>query len=63
MNIKELKFEPFYFFTALLVGFFLVYVFSPEPHLIIKNPESDLNTTFLDDSGVCYRYEKTKVSC
>jgi len=60
-----MKFEPFYFFLALLLGFLYVYIVAPKPDVIIKdpNPEDPSSTVYLDDSGVCYRYHKQEVKC
>ncbi len=60
-----MQFEPLYFFLALLIGFFVVYVFAPEPKTVIKRPtaESFDNTTYVDDNNVCYRYKKESTEC
>ena len=55
---------PFYFFLALLIGFLLVYILSPKPDIVIKNPNPDnTDNTYIDDNNVCYKYKSKKVNC
>lgn len=60
-----MEFIPLYFFIALFIGFFIVYITSPSPKVILKNPNPDNidNITYIDDNNVCYKYKKTKIKC
>ena len=60
-----MKFLPIYFFVSLLIGFFIVYVTSPDPDIVIKHPNPDNidNLTYIDDNDVCYKYSKKKITC
>jgi hypothetical protein len=60
-----MKFIPIYFFIALFVGFLVVYILAPTPNVVVKYPNLDTpdDTTYIDDSGVCYRYNKQRIQC
>lgn len=48
-----------------VVGILLVYITQAKPKVVIKYPTPDNagKVTYLDDSGVCYKYKSTEVSC
>jgi hypothetical protein len=60
-----IKINLYYFFISLCVGFFLVYITVPKPKVIIKYPNLDNynDLTYVDDSGVCYKYKPVEVDC
>ncbi len=60
-----MKFVPLFFFIAIFIGFLFVYVTSPPPKIVLKNPNPNNidNITYIDDSGVCYKYKKEKIKC
>ena len=60
-----MKIMPLYVFFGLLVGFFLVYLLTPKPKIIMKTPniKNCEDTMYVDDIGVCYKYKKIKVDC
>lgn len=60
-----MKFYPLYFFIALFIGFFLIYVVTPPPKLVLKNPnpQNAKDITYIDDNNVCYRYKKKQIDC
>lgn len=60
-----MKFQPFYFFLTLFIGFFIIYVFYPKPKIIIKYPNPNIaqDTLYIDDSNVCYKYKKEQIKC
>ena len=60
-----MEFISLYFFFTLILGFFLVYIFSPKSEIILKNPNPDnINQiTYIDDNNVCYKYIKKKIEC
>lgn len=53
------------FFVTILVGFCIVYITRPEPELIIKLPDKNnaSDITYIDDNGVCYKYEPVSAQC
>jgi hypothetical protein len=57
--------DPLYFFLALFLGIFIVYISSPIPDVIIKYPTSDNagKITYKDEHDVCYRYIANEVEC
>lgn len=60
-----IKVEIFYIALGFFIGLFIVYVTAPVPKIILKYPTIDniQNTTFIDDSGQCYRYYAQEVGC
>lgn len=57
--------DPYYFILAFSFGVFLSYIFTPKPKIIIKypTPQNSGKITYMDDGGVCYRYEAIEVDC
>jgi hypothetical protein len=55
----------FTLFLGLFCGFFLVYIITPSPKIVLKYPTiEDVNkTTFVDDDNICYRYYAEEVKC
>lgn len=51
----------FYFILGLFIGFLIVYI-TKEPIVITKLPKPNKDL-YLDDSGVCYKYDKVKIDC
>jgi hypothetical protein len=60
-----LNISPIHFFSALFVGFLIVYALAPKPKIIVKYPTLDNvgKTLYSDDNGVCYRYQKVDSKC
>lgn len=60
-----IKVEIFYIILGLFLGFFIIYITAPPPKIILKYPtiENIQNTTYVDESGQCYRYYAIEVSC
>ncbi len=60
-----MEFLPVYFFMTLCIGFMIVYMLTPPPQVVKKYPnlKKPDNTTYEDDSGVCYRYNKERIQC
>ena len=56
--------DPLVFFIALGVGIFIAYVMNPTPKIVHKYPtvENAGKITYLDDEGVCYKYNYEEVS-
>ena len=57
--------EPFYFFIALFIGMFFVYISTPTPDIIIKYPipeEAD-KLIFKDYADTCYKYIAEEIQC
>ena len=56
---------PSYFFISLIIGFFIIYILSPKPHIVVKYPTLDNagTITYVDGNNVCYRYKKVQVDC
>ena len=58
------EFKSNYFFLALLIGFMLVYIFYKPKVILIEPSLDDPNSNlYVDDRGVCYRYNKEPVRC
>lgn len=59
------KIIPFYFVLSIFIGYLILYILSPNPQIIIKNPDinKDISDLYIDDSNVCYKYKKQKVDC
>jgi len=57
--------DVFYFVLSMFLGFFVVYMITPVPKLVIKYPniKNPDDTLYMDDNNVCYRYKKEKVDC
>ena len=57
--------EPTFFFLALAIGFFLTYIFTPQPKVIVQYPtiHNTGKITYKDDSGSCYKYRHVVVPC
>lgn len=60
-----MQFVPLYFFIALFIGFFYIYITTDAPKVILKNPTPDNidNITYIDDNNVCYKYKKDEIKC
>ena len=56
--------NPIIFFVALGLGIFLVYIVNPKPKIVYKypTPENAAKITYVDDEGVCYKYNHEEVS-
>jgi len=60
-----IKFSLFYFILALFFGILAVYVTQEKPSIVVRYPsiEEIEKTTYEDDDGVCYRYQKEEIDC
>ena len=60
-----MKVEIFYIILGLAIGFFIIYLTTPPPKIIIKYPtvENISNTTFIDENRQCYKYYAKEVPC
>lgn len=60
-----IKVDFFYIVLGLFLGFFIIYVTTPKPQVIIKYPtiENIQNTTYIDENGQCYKYYAKEISC
>jgi len=56
---------PLYFILTLFITFFILYLFKPDPKVIIKYPNmnNDVSDLYVDDNNVCYKYHKTDINC
>ena len=55
---------PLPFFIALFVGFFMCYVLTPPPRVVIRHPNPEnTDTIYRDNSDNCYKYEVDEVKC
>lgn len=57
--------NPKYFLISFSLGIFFVYLFTPQPRIIIKFPTPDNAGKILykDNNDVCYKYKATEVQC
>jgi hypothetical protein len=60
-----IKIEIFYVILGLFIGFFIIYITSPPPQIILKYPTigNGKNTTYVDENGIRYQYFATEVPC
>jgi hypothetical protein len=58
-----MKLESIYFITAMFVTIFILYVFAPQPEVMVKYPDisKKVSDVYVDDQGVCYRYHRVEV--
>ena len=56
--------DPFVFIVSLGIGIFLAYIMHPGPTIVYKYPNlSNVGkVTYVDDTGVCYKYHSTEVA-
>jgi hypothetical protein len=57
--------NPLFFFIGLFIGFFIIYINSPIPEIIIQypTPKNAGNIVYKDKDDVCYKYKVKQVSC
>lgn len=57
--------DPFIFFIALFVGFFIAYITTPVPDIVIRypSPENSGKITYKDSANNCYKYKAKEVKC
>jgi len=60
-----MKIEIFFIIFGLCLGFFITYITSSPPKIILKYPtiENIQNTTYVDENGLCYKYFAMEVPC
>ena len=60
-----IKVEIFYIILGLFLGFFIIYITTPPPKIILKYPtiENIKNTTYVDKNGQCYKYYAKDIPC
>lgn len=54
-----------YFLSSVIITFFILYLISPKPQVILKYPNYDkkISNLYIDDNNVCYRYKTKEVKC
>ena len=57
--------NPTIFFVALFVGFFIAYITTPIPEVVIKypTPQNAGKVVYRDNADNCYKYEAKQVKC
>ena len=60
-----IQIELFFILLGLCLGFFIIYVTTSPPKIILKYPtiENIQNTTYVDENGLCYKYFAMEVPC
>ncbi len=55
-----MKFIPKYFLLSMLITVLILYLFYPDPRIIIKypNPHDKISLTYIDDTGKKYKYHR-----
>ena len=58
-----MKVEPIYFLIAMFITILVLYVFGPEPEIMVKYPDisQGVSDVYVDNKGVCYRYHRVEV--
>lgn len=64
-NLGPLKVNSIFFLLAFGIGMFFVYIYHPEPTIIIKHPtpENAGKIIYQDDAESCYKYKAIEVEC
>lgn len=44
------------FLLSIVVGIFIMYIYSPKPEVILKYPNE--KNIYIDNNNVCYKYTK-----
>jgi len=59
------KINPLFFFIGLFIGFFIIYIKSPIPEIIIQypTPKNAGKIIYKEKDDVCYKYKMKQVSC
>ena len=54
---------PLYFILSMFLTMLIIYIFTPDPQVIIKYPSPNDNSscTYIDDKGVCYKYHRKEL--
>lgn len=54
-----------YVIITMFITIFLLYVFLPEPKIIVRYPRVDeeLSPLYIDDRNVCYKYKTERIKC
>lgn len=55
------KIDLLYFFVALFIGLYIVYVTAPKPHIILEYPNNEHFTNI--ENGIKYDYNYKNVNC
>ena len=60
-----IKVDILFILLGLFIGFFIVYVTTPKPKIVIKYPTIDNinDTTYVDKNGTCYKYYAKEIPC
>ena len=60
-----MKIEIFYIALGLFLGFFIIYITTPAPRIVLKYPtiENIRDTTYVDQNGMCYKYYAIETPC
>lgn len=55
-----MKIEPTYFLLSMFVTLFILYIYAPEPQIMVKYPnlKKDTSDVYVDDRGTRYIYRK-----
>jgi hypothetical protein len=56
---------PILFLLSAVITFVVLYLTCPDPQIIIKYPKTHnkLSDLYVDDGGVCYRYQTKEIKC
>ena len=54
-----------YIILGFFLGFFIIYLTTPPPKIILKYPtiENIQTTTYVDENGQCYKYFAQQIPC
>jgi hypothetical protein len=55
--------DPLYFLIAFCIGLFYTYISQPNIELVTKYPTLYNDLTYVDDAGVCYKYQVVETPC
>lgn len=58
-----MKLIPLYFILSMFITMMIIYIFSPNPQALIKypTPTENFSCTYIDDKGICYKYQRKEI--
>lgn len=59
------KIIPFYLFLSFFICMIILYLYMPEPIVVIREPniEDSISGLYIDDNNVCYKYRREQIKC
>jgi len=60
-----LEIISFYLVISIFVSFIIMYIFFPNPEVVLKMPNAkhEFSDLYVDENNVCYRYKREEIPC